>query len=107
MNYRNMRILVMFDLPVIERSERKIATQFRQSLLKDGYRMRQFSVYYRPIRGLDRLYKYINRIRALAPKKGSVRIIVLTEKQFANMYIFTGTKTAQETFDMGLQMSIF
>lgn len=32
-----MRMLVFFDLPVTTVNERKIATQFRKFLLKDGY----------------------------------------------------------------------
>ena len=39
-----MRLLVMFDLPVTEKEERKAAARFRNFLLKDGYYMMQFSV---------------------------------------------------------------
>ena len=47
-------ILVMFDLPVVTNEERKVATQFRNFLLKDGYIMLQFSIYIRPILGEER-----------------------------------------------------
>ena len=39
MNNRFMRVIVMFDLPVITEKERKIATKFRKYLLDDGFRM--------------------------------------------------------------------
>ena len=36
---RLMRILVMFDLPVKTKAERRSATQFRNFLVGDGYHM--------------------------------------------------------------------
>lgn len=40
-----MRIIVFFDLPVVNKKERKVYAQFRKFLLKDGYDMVQYSVY--------------------------------------------------------------
>ena len=37
-----MRIIVMFDLPVITEKEKSIATKFRKFLLDDGYIMMQY-----------------------------------------------------------------
>ena len=37
----------MFDLPVVEKVERKAATYFRNALLDMGFEMSQFSVYMR------------------------------------------------------------
>jgi len=37
----------MFDLPVVEKAERKAATEFRNALLDLGFEMSQFSVYMR------------------------------------------------------------
>ena len=37
-----MRIIVFFDLPVVTKKDRKIYSQFRRFLLKDGYDMLQF-----------------------------------------------------------------
>ena len=42
-----MWVVVMFDLPVIEKTERKAATAFRIALLDMGFSMSQFSVYMR------------------------------------------------------------
>ena len=41
-------LMVCFDLPVMTKKQRKVATQFRKSLLDDGYQMIQYSVYARP-----------------------------------------------------------
>ena len=45
--YRLMWMIVMFDLPVVLKEERKAATAFRNSLLDMGFEMSQFSVYAR------------------------------------------------------------
>ena len=35
--YRLMWVVVMFDLPVVEKAERKAATEFRNGLLDAGF----------------------------------------------------------------------
>lgn len=35
--YRYMRAIVIFDLPVITKEERKLAAKFRKTLLDDGF----------------------------------------------------------------------
>ncbi len=96
MNNRFMRVIVMFDLPVTTEKERKIATKFRNFLLDDGFIMMQYSVYSRICKNNDDLGKHINRIKANAPKNGNVRLIQLTEKQYNNIIMFSGTKSFEE-----------
>lgn len=50
---RLMRILVMFDLPVKTKAQRRSAAQFRKFLVEDGYHMVQYSVYARVCNGRD------------------------------------------------------
>ena len=57
MSYRYMRVIVMFDLPVITDKEKKVATKFRKFLLDDGYIMMQYSVYSRICKNNDDLNK--------------------------------------------------
>lgn len=91
-----MRIIVMFDLPVNTDKERKLATKFRNFLLDDGYIMMQYSVYSRICKNNDDLSKHINRLKINAPKKGNIRLISITEKQYNNMIMFAGTKEIEE-----------
>lgn len=42
-----MWLFVFFDLPVETKKERKAASDFRKTLMKDGFSMLQFSVYNR------------------------------------------------------------
>lgn len=87
-----MRLLVMFDLPVTAHEDRKAATQFRQFLLKDGYYMLQFSVYVRICNGMDAIEKHKMRLMQQLPKNGSVRMLVITERQYEAMQILCGKK---------------
>lgn len=91
-----MRIILMFDLPVVTEKERKIATKFRNYLLDDGFIMMQYSVYSRICKNNDDLNKHINRIKANCPKTGNIRMIQVTEKQYNNMIMFSGTKKIEE-----------
>ena len=88
-----MRMLVFFDLPVTTVNERKIATQFRKFLLKDGYHMVQYSVYARVCNGNDAVKKHEMRLNINLPKEGSVRFLVITEKQYESMRVLLGEKT--------------
>ena len=87
-----MRLLVMFDLPVGTKAERRAATQSRQFLLKDGYYMMQFSVYVRLCNGFEAAGKHQARIMQILPKAGAVRTLLITERQFEAMKILCGEK---------------
>ena len=96
MNNKFMRVIVMFDLPVITEKEKKIATKFRKYLLDDGFIMMQYSVYSRICKNNDDLQKHINRLKINTPKKGNIRLIQVTEKQYDNMIMFSGEKQIEE-----------
>ena len=91
-----MRMIVFFDIPVKTKTMVKAATKFRKSLLNDGFQMMQFSVYSRIIRNDCNVLKHLNRIKNNLPPDGSVRVLTVTEKQFASMEILVGEKTKQE-----------
>ena len=102
-----MRILVFFDLPVKTKVERRVATQFRNFLLKDGYHMLQFSFYARTCNGSDAVEKHKRRLYDCLPDNGSVRMLVITEKQYQSIEILVGKLTAcDETFETE-QLTLF
>lgn len=102
-----MRILIFFDLPVKTKTQRKVATQFRNFLLKDGYFMLQYSVYSRVCNGYDDVEKHKLRIRANKPDNGSVRMLIITEKQYERMEIVLGNFVKEEEQGVFEQLSIF
>ena len=91
-----MRILVFFDLPVKTSQERKVAIRFRNFLLKDGYYMLQYSVYVRLCNGIDSVNKHKERLKFSLPSNGSVRVLIITEKQYDNIDILLGKKLKYE-----------
>jgi len=90
--YEILWMLVMFDLPVVEKSDRKAATNFRDFLLDQGFAMAQFSVYYRMVSGKDRGQTLQQKIQKKLPEYGNVQIVSITDKQYENIKIFKGKR---------------
>ena len=88
--YEILWLLVMFDLPVVEKSDRKAATRFRNFLLDQGFAMAQFSVYYRMVSGKERGLTLEKKINEHLPDYGSVQILSITDKQYENIKVFNG-----------------
>lgn len=109
MNYRYMRVLVLFDLPTGTRAERKAAAQFRHFLISDGFDMLQFSVYSRLCPNRDVAMKHLARTIKNAPKdtSGSIRALLVTEHQFTTMFTILGEKTSQEQNVKHEQLALF
>lgn len=103
--YRIMWMMVLFDLPVLEKAERKAATDFRHALLDMGFSMSQLSVYMRLCTSQTQLETYTNRVRACLPEGGKVNIVQLTDKQYERIITFYGRQqqpppAPQDQFDL-------
>jgi CRISPR-associated protein Cas2 len=85
-----MWLLAMFDLPVDTRDARREYALFRKSLINDGFRMLQFSVYARHCASEENAQVHIARVAHSVPKEGEVRLLKITDKQFERMRIFWG-----------------
>ena len=91
-----MWVFVFFDLPVGSKDERRAATRFRNFLKDDGYMMLQWSVYARVCRGEEAVDKHQGRVTKNLPKKGSVRTLQVTERQYARMKLLIGESKRSE-----------
>lgn len=80
--YRLMWMIVMFDLPVSEPAERKVAHDFRVRLLDEGFEMAQFSVYFRYCIGQPQAEALIRRVTTDLPEGGKIDILFITDKQY-------------------------
>ena len=78
----------MFDLPVVEKAERKAATEFRNTLLDLGFEMSQFSVYMRFCTSVTQVETYSKRVEAALPEGGKVNILQFTDKQYERIVSF-------------------
>lgn len=97
MIYEFMRLILFFDLPVTTKKDRKTYAQFRKYLIQNGYMMMQYSVYCKIFANREAAVKHVANIEKSVPKKGQIRLLLVTEKQYAKIEIITGGKSMQET----------
>lgn len=90
--YRIMWMIVMFDLPVLQKAERKAATDFRNALLDMGFEMSQFSVYMRFCTSPMQVQTYCKQVESVLPEGGKVNIIQFTDKQYERIISFHGKR---------------
>jgi CRISPR-associated protein Cas2 len=85
-----MWMVVMFDLPVVQKAERRAATDFRNTLLNMGFEMSQFSVYMRCCTSHSQLETYCKRVEGALPEGGKVNILQFTDRQYERIMNFRG-----------------
>lgn len=94
MSYRFMRMLLMFDMPTDTAEERKAYRKFRKFLLGEGFIMHQFSVYSKLLLNNSANTAMVARLKENNPKKGSITLLTVTEKQFARMLYLNGERNS-------------
>lgn len=97
--YRAMRLILLFDLPSVELYEKKEYLIFRKTLLKNGFYMMQHSVYVKSVNVQTKIDQEINKIKKYIPLNGNIRLISVTEHQYANMRILLGNKKIDEIYN--------
>lgn len=95
MNYRYMRIIVFFDLPVTTEKNRKEANKFRKYLIKSGFLMMQESVYCKLVQNDVAALTVIDSLSKNKPNDGLVQVLKVTEKQFSKMIYLVGIKQTE------------
>lgn len=92
MKYKVMRMICMFDLPVETEEEKRAYRCFRRDLIREGFAMMQYSVYIRICPSRDYCKRLEKRVQKIAPKKGNIRLLTVTEKQYEDMRLIIGSK---------------
>ena len=90
-----MRLLAILS-PTDKWGTKTEYTKLRKFLQRDGYIRIAPEVYMRIVQNRKASEKHYRRIEEAAPKTGIVRLLRLTEKQFANIYMVTGEADYQE-----------
>lgn len=85
-------MILMFDMPTETAEERKAYRKFRKFLLNEGFIMHQFSIYSKLLLNNSANKAMIDRLQANNPKKGSITLLTVTEKQFARMIYLNGER---------------
>ena len=98
-SFNIMWLMLMFDLPTKTNKDKKRYHWFHDELEKEGFMMLQYSVYGKIFSspesasyGRKRIKEFINK----NIKKGNIRMLMFTDKQFANMEVIIGEKSTEE-----------
>ena len=89
-----MRMILMFDMPTDTSDDKKAYRQFRKFLLNEGFIMHQYSVYSKLLLNNSASTARLARLKDNNPKKGSISLLTVTEKQFARMVYLHGERDA-------------
>lgn len=101
-----MWVFVLYDLPTDTKKQRKAAARFRKDIMQDGFTMFQFSAYVRHCASMENAQVHIRRVKSFLPEEGSVGIMCLTDKQFADIEIFY-CRTEKDVSTPGQQLELF
>ena len=94
--YKQLRIIIFYDLPMVETQEIKEYTRFRKTLHQLGFYQLQFSIYVKVVRTESGYKAVLNKLGSSIPPNGHIRIMKITEKQYDNMVILRGGENAHE-----------
>ena len=95
MSYRYMRVIVMFDLPVLTLEERREYTKFRKYLIKNGFLMMQESIYCKLAQNQTAADLIVENLKKNKPVKGFVQVMKITEKQYSRIECIVGEKNKE------------
>ena len=93
-----MRVMVMFDLPVLTSADRREYARFRKYLIKSGFLMMQESVYCKLAKNQTAADIIVDNLKKNKPEKGLVQAMKITEKQFSKIEYIVG-KADSEIID--------
>lgn len=102
-----MRLILVYDLPTASDIERKIYQKFHRDITRLGFYMLQYSVYTKVIQNDTTLKQYLFKIERIVPKKGSVILLKITEKQYQEMIYLQGEKNKFDILVGGKEFVIF
>ena len=90
MNYKFMRLLVFFDLPMLTDKDRREYTKFHKYLVRNGFIMMQKSVYSKLVINNVTSLAVKQRIKDNLPADGVVELLEITENQFSRIEYLVG-----------------
>ena len=100
-----MRVMVMFDLPVVTADGRKEYTRFRKYLIKSGFAMMQESIYTKMVANPSAADALVENIRKNKPPEGLLQVMKITEKQYSKIEYLLG-KPSSDVLDTDSRLVI-
>ncbi len=95
-----MWIICMFDIPVRTKIEMRQATRFRNLLLDEGFVMKQFSVYIKPVKSLNVGQTVTRKLSKFIPDNSSVSFLYITDKQYLMAENYLGKNCEENEEDI-------
>lgn len=102
-----MRLILIYDLPVMDENDRKIYSKFHKNIIKLGFYRLQYSVYSKVIQNDTSMRQYMIKMEKIMPEKGSVIIMKITEKQYQDMIYLRGEKNKFDILVGGKELVVF
>lgn len=101
MNYRFMRLLLFFDLPMETSKNRTDYGRFHKFLIKNGFIMMQKSVYSRLVVNNVVSAAVKQKVAKNLPPEGIIEMLEVTENQFSRIDYLVGEKQSlvEESMD--------
>lgn len=90
MNYKFMRLMVFFDLPMTTDNQRREYNRFHKFLLRNGFIMMQKSVYTKLVINNVTSAAVRQRLISNLPAQGIVELLEVTENQFSKIEYLVG-----------------
>lgn len=90
MNYKFMRLILFFDLPMQTSDDQREYSCFHKFLIKNGFIMMQKSVYSKLVLNNVTSAAIKQRIYSNLPKSGTVELLEVTENQFSRIEYLLG-----------------
>lgn len=104
--YRAMWVMVLFDLPVKTKREKKAYVRFKKFLETDGFASMQYSVFIRHCGSRESAENHIKKVELAVPEKGHITIIQITDKQYGRIKNIWGPR-AQKLPEAPKQLEFF
>ena len=86
----SMWLLVMFDLPVTTKEQRRLASQYRNMLLDMGFSQVQYSIYSKYFINATGVRRILTPLKSYIPDMGEVRALRITDEQWAGTFRWYG-----------------
>ncbi len=94
--FRQMEVFLFYDLEMKTKKDVYEYSQFHKHIDSLGFLMIQKSVYLKHCTNIIHYTQIRKQIERKLPKKGDIRIMAITSKQYKNMEIIRGKKLYQE-----------
>ena len=91
-----MRLIVLFDLPTLTKTDVRNYRKFVKFLTSEGFIRVQYSVYCKLCINNDSIITYKKRLETNSPVDGDIRYLAITEKQYLGIKNINNTYSLEE-----------